>query len=533
MSMPRVLIVDESRTARERLALSLTRRGFDVTHCATGKQATELLHAEGADVVALEAVLPDGDGIDFCRSWKRDPDLAGIPVVVLTSRRCEVEDQVAGLNAGASAYLTEPVDPKILVAQLRMLVSSSAAQRRENAQEACFRECFGDLPIGLILVPGSSDQMTLNSYTERLLGVSTDEVRRQGLGGLFHPDHRDVVLKQVERLRTGQATSWQASTVLMSQSGQELAADLAAKVVAAGDDGRDVVILVQDVTAFRQARATIELERQLRDSEERFRRTFEQVAVGMAHVSVDGAFLMANGRLCDVLGYGDEELLRLSLQDVLHPEDCPRDPAQLGKLLGVDRESNNIELRGITKHGAEVWISLTTAPVCDAEGAVKYVIVVLEDISKRKQALDDLEESERSLRILYEAVPVGIAVTTQAGEVLKFNETLVEMLGLTQEESLQINSQALYCDESQREELIKRVRREGEVRNYETRFRRKDGSTLEVSMNVTSISIRGRAALLTSIQDVSHRGLHQELPEHPPASEEVAESVSGVDPLPI
>ena len=91
--------------------------------------------------------------------------------------------------------------------------------------------------------------------------------------------------------------------------------------------------LLVDVTERRAAEAA------LAASEARFRGTFEQAAVGIAHVAPDGRWLMVNDRLCAIVGYGREELLGLTFQDVTHPEDLEADLAQVRALLRRQRFS--------------------------------------------------------------------------------------------------------------------------------------------------------------------------------------------------
>jgi diguanylate cyclase (GGDEF)-like protein len=109
--------------------------------------------------------------------------------------------------------------------------------------------------------------------------------------------------------------------------------------------------------------------RPLRESETRFRKTFELAAAGMAHLGLDGSFLRVNQRLCEILGMEESELVGRAVGEVLH--------AAAG-----DRR----ERRFLRKDGGEVWVDLTIAPVNDADGVRQYDVAVIEDITQRKQA---------------------------------------------------------------------------------------------------------------------------------------------------
>ena len=145
-------------------------------------------------------------------------------------------------------------------------------------------------------------------------------------------------------------------------------------------------------------------EEALKESEERFRATFEQAAVGIAHVGTGGRWLRVNQRLCDMLGYTREEVVQRTFQDVTHPEDLEADLQQTRRLLAGKIETYSREKRYIKKEGAICWINLTVSLVREPSGEPKYFISVVEDIGERKQAeeaLREVREAERQ-RIAYD-----------------------------------------------------------------------------------------------------------------------------------
>ena len=97
-------------------------------------------------------------------------------------------------------------------------------------------------------------------------------------------------------------------------------------------------------------------EGRLLESEGRFRATFEQAAVGMAHVGLGGGWLRVNDRLCDVVGYPREELLGLRFQDITRPEDLETDLGYLRRLLAGEVETYSTQKRYFRKDGSIVWL---------------------------------------------------------------------------------------------------------------------------------------------------------------------------------
>ena len=136
----------------------------------------------------------------------------------------------------------------------------------------------------------------------------------------------------------------------------------------------------------------------LRASEERFRSTFEQAAVGIAHVGLDGRWLRVNQRLCDIVGYTRDELLTRTFQDITHPDDLDTDLAGARQLLAGTIPSHSAEKRYFHKNGSVVWINLTVSVAHDPCGVPEYFITVVEDISARKRAEAALHEKDEQLR---------------------------------------------------------------------------------------------------------------------------------------
>ena len=134
-----------------------------------------------------------------------------------------------------------------------------------------------------------------------------------------------------------------------------------------------------------------------RESEMRFRATFEQAAVGIALVAPDGRWVQANRKLCDIVGYSRDELLTRTFQDITHPDDLDTDLSHLRKLLAGEIETYSLEKRYLRKGGAIVWINLTVALVRKPDSTPDYFISVVEDIQTRRLAEAARIESEAAL----------------------------------------------------------------------------------------------------------------------------------------
>lgn len=150
------------------------------------------------------------------------------------------------------------------------------------------------------------------------------------------------------------------------------------------------------------------------EAEARFRATFEQAAVGIAHVGPDGRWLRVNQRLCDILGYARDDLLQLTFQDITHPDDLAADFGRVQQTLAGKLATYAVEKRYLRKDGSIVWINQTASLVRGEDGEPQYLIAVIEDIDARKRAeaeragaLEALRESESRLALAVDAAGAG------------------------------------------------------------------------------------------------------------------------------
>ncbi len=135
----------------------------------------------------------------------------------------------------------------------------------------------------------------------------------------------------------------------------------------------------------------------LRDSEALSRGTFEQAAVGIAHVGLDGRWLRVNDKLCSIVGYSREELLRSTFQDITHPDDLETDLHHVRRIVRGEIKTYAIEKRYIRRDRSVVWINLTVSLARTAEGQPRHFISVVEDITERRRAQEAHRESEARL----------------------------------------------------------------------------------------------------------------------------------------
>jgi PAS domain S-box-containing protein len=169
-----------------------------------------------------------------------------------------------------------------------------------------------------------------------------------------------------------------------------------------------------------------QVEAKLQESENKFRSIFEQAAVGVASVGLHGAWLQVNKKLCDILGYSQQELLSKSFQDLTHPEDLPMNQASVNQLINNEISTYATEKRYYTKVGDIVWVNVTMTLVRDNNNQPDHFISVIEDITTQKNATD---KQITLTQQLHQAQKIEAIGNLAGGIAHDFNNMLSVILG--------------------------------------------------------------------------------------------------------
>jgi PAS domain S-box-containing protein len=148
----------------------------------------------------------------------------------------------------------------------------------------------------------------------------------------------------------------------------------------------------------------------LAEREAMFRNTFEHASVGIAHVGPQGQWLNVNRRVSEIVGYPREELLKITFQDITHPDDLNLDVGLLNEVLEGKRETYRIEKRYFHKSGRIIWVLLSVSCIRHSNGDVAYFISILQDITEKKRISRALTDSETRFRAVQETNPDGFMI---------------------------------------------------------------------------------------------------------------------------
>ena len=160
----RILVIEDEPDIREIVEFNLRREGYRVSGAETAEEGLEKIESEFPDAVLLDLMLPGMSGLELCRKLKADPDLRAIPVIMVTAKD-DVDDVVAGLEAGADDYVSKPFSPRVLIARVKAVVRRGTWEAEEARGERIVTEgVVIDTAAHQVSVEGKAAEFTATEF---------------------------------------------------------------------------------------------------------------------------------------------------------------------------------------------------------------------------------------------------------------------------------------------------------------------------------------------------------------------------------
>jgi two-component system phosphate regulon response regulator PhoB len=202
---PKILIVDDETDALEILGFKLREAGFNPIFAKDGTRAIAAAKDEKPDLMVLDLMLPEVDGLEVCKILRRDPITASMPILMLTARAAEM-DRVVGLELGADDYVTKPFSPRELVLRIRKLLSRNKTTN-DTSGYIKIGEIEIDVPTHVVKISGQEIVLTLTEFNlleilaKRRGRVQSRERLLQDVWGYENPIDSRTVDTHMRRLR--------------------------------------------------------------------------------------------------------------------------------------------------------------------------------------------------------------------------------------------------------------------------------------------------------------------------------------------
>jgi len=235
--------------------------------------------------------------------------------------------------------------------------------------------------------------------------------------------------------------------------------------------------------------------------------------VGILHTSLDGRILDCNECFARIVGYMPQELVGSSFQAITPPEDRDRGNAAALRLLSGEMQSVSFEKRYLRKDGALTWVMLTISIQHDDAAQPVCFLTLVQDIDDRKQAEESLAVAQEALRLSEERYRTAFEMSLDSiainrlsdGLYLDCNQAFLDATGLKREEvigrtSIELN---IWVDLEDRRRVLETLRRDGACRNFEARFRKKNGEFLSGLISMSLIELERTTCILSIVRDIS------------------------------
>ncbi|MFB2839002.1 PAS domain S-box protein [Floridanema evergladense] len=484
----KILVVDDQPSNLRFLSEVLCQEGYSVKRAISGELALNYAIAFPPDIILLDIMMPEMNGYEVCQKLKENPQTKDIPVIFL-SVLDQVSEKVKAFHVGGTDYITKPfqVEEVLVRVENQLTIKNLQVQLQNQNQQlqktksllASILNSSLDGITALASVRNSQGKIVdfkyvlLNKTAEKLKKSTSEELVGESLLKKF-PGHQESGLfdAYVKVVETDESLN---TKIYYSYENIQLWVQITA--VKLGDG---LAITFRDITSEKQAQEA------LRESEERFRIIFEQAAVGMNQLSVTGQFLRVNKQLCQISGYPEPELLQLTWQDWTLPEDINRCSNYINQLLTGKIDNYSVEKRLIRKDSQLKWVNISTSLVRDWQGNPQYFIEIIEDISRRKQIEEELQNSQRWLQAITDANP-NLLYIYKLPELqnIYINAEVMKILGYTPEElqELQSTDWLNLIHQDDRQILQKKFTKletikDGEAIEFEYRIHHKNGEWL-------------------------------------------------------
>lgn len=445
----KILVVDDHPVNLRLLRAQLEAHGIDAVEAVDGVAALEVLRREPVDAIISDILMPRLDGYGLCREVRASEALRHLPFIFHSGTFNSPADEKLCYDIGGDKYLRKPASSEEILAAVREVTASDHRRRqaaprpasaimkeysaqlvnklaetnarvaraneelvealgRAQAAESHFRALFEAAADGILVIAADGTCAAANARFAAMMGFAPGTLFGIPVVQFAAASYRPLVAPQVKNVLAGRA--YEQMWEMQRKDGSTFPAQVSAAVL----PHNEVMVIVRDVTEQRAAQQT------LAASERHYRDLFDLALDGIFLLDAGGRYLDVNAAACRMTGYAREELLAMTVAELVAASDAERvAPALSGMAAGSEIRG---EWRLRRKDGAVLIVDVSARQ--RADGRMQAVV---RDITERRRAEGALRESERRFSDLMRTVQLVAIMLDDRGNILYCNEFLLRL----------------------------------------------------------------------------------------------------------
>ncbi|HEX8492393.1 MAG TPA: PAS domain S-box protein [Pyrinomonadaceae bacterium] len=494
---PIVLTVNDDQRVLELLNVLLEHEGYRIISAASAARALEMVETIEPDIVISDVVMPEMDGLEFCRRLKQNPRTAYLPVMLVSALRKTEGDSLHGLVAGADDYLEIPFRRQELLVKVARLTERHRVERhyREIVEQAADIIYTRDMEGRLTSINEAGARFFGRPVSE-LVGSSLsvllgEETAAADIAEMQHQPEADEPLRTVHPVHDaqGELHHLEAMTTLVRDA-----------------EGRPTGVrgVVRDITELKLA------EEALREGQ-RVLSTLMSNLPGMAyrcHNDQDRTMEFVSEGCFELTGYSPADLVgndKLSYAELIHPDDQQMVWEAVQSALS-EQKPFQLNYRIKTANVEERWVWEQGRGVFNSTNQLLFIEGFIADITERKRADEALRESERRHRQMFEQnQAIKLLIDPETGDIIDANQAACEFYGYSLDElkAKKIGEINTLPPGQIKSTLTEALTKRNEHFHFQHRLA--SGEIRDVEVYTGPIDYQGRRILFSIILDVTER----------------------------
>lgn len=487
-------------------------KDYEVITSTSGKEGIELAIEEQPDTILLDIIMPEMDGFETCKNLKSNDLTKHIPIILLTAIKTDPKSRVKGLEIGADAFLSKPIDPYELMAQVgvtlrikkaedelredRKLLAQKVSEKTSELQESeeRFKKAILLSPNPIMIhnedgeLLQSSKGFSLNS------GYTKDDV----------PTYKDFLNKAITNKNL---SNYNFNNFIELNDSQDLGNwEINTKT----GDTRFWQTFVTPLGKFKDGKkslltAAFDITPRIKAQEEllKLNIAIEQSANTVVITNTEGNIEYTNPTIEKVSGYSSEEAMGQNPR-FLNAGTLPKEYyTEMWKTISAGKIWEG-EFHNKKKSGELYWEHAIITPIKNQEGIIKNYLAVKENITEKKLAAESLKKSEHQYKTLFENAGDGICIIDLGGNIIEANQSFADMHGYSISEARSLNVTNIDTPETANKfkSRIKKII-DGQTIRINVDHRHKNGNIIHLDVIACPIELENQNRIVAFHRDIT------------------------------